>query len=161
MTDSRATACRVIFCRWAEYALRAACILCATHEEEGRLRYGGGGGMLWSAMHGREYTPVALLIPTRAFLRTRDEAKTRRSRRTASALFLRDTQVGGLSRRPFLRFDLFSFFSRLLRFSRKSCVAATISAVSACNIFGFASYRVCVAKYCVTISSLSPTLTTN
>lgn len=30
------------FCRWAEYALRAACILCATHEEEGRLRYGGG-----------------------------------------------------------------------------------------------------------------------
>lgn len=39
--------------------------------KRGRLRYSGGWKMLWSAVHGREYTPVALLIPTRAFLRTR------------------------------------------------------------------------------------------
>jgi len=35
----------------------------------------GGWKMLWFAMHGREYTPVALLILICAFLRTRDEER--------------------------------------------------------------------------------------
>lgn len=66
--------------------------------------------MLWFAMHGREYTPVALLIPTRAFLRTRDEERPSRTRRV---LCLCDMQVERAGRyrvdRASISLDLFFF----------------------------------------------------
>lgn len=90
----------------------------AWNTKEGTLRYGGGWKMLWSAVHGREYTLVALLIPTRAFLRTCDEEKPRR------VLCLSDMQVERAGRyradRVHLSRPLFFFLLRLPSFFTSS-----------------------------------------
>lgn len=93
-------------------------ILCAKYKE-GRLRYGGGWKMLCSAVHGREYTPVALLIPTRAFLRTRDKARPGVENQT-SLILTRHARPERIAIAPIARSALSTSFFSLPRVSHRS-----------------------------------------